>query len=61
MKRIGEILIENNLLTPENLEIALEKQKNMTTSKPLGQILVDMDIITIDVLLDYLEMQLANH
>lgn len=61
MKRIGEILIENKLLTPENLEIALAKQKAMATKKPLGQILVDMDIITIDVLLDYLEMQLANH
>jgi len=39
-KKIGEILIEKNLLLPEQLEAALERQKR--SGRRLGQVLVDM-------------------
>ena len=61
MKKIGEMLIENKLLSKSDLEKALEKQRTMKVHKPIGQILVESNIITIDVLLKYLDIQLSNH
>lgn len=44
VKRIGELLIESQLISPANLEEALEYQK--LEYKPLGKILVEMNYIT---------------
>jgi hypothetical protein len=52
---LGEILIENNFLTEEQLEAALEKQKNCGDEKLLSQILVEEGYITqraLDTVLD---------
>ena len=43
-KRIGEILVTRNLITPAQLNDVLQIQKE--TSKPLGQILVEKEILT---------------
>ncbi|HDD35604.1 MAG TPA: type II/IV secretion system protein [Candidatus Desulfofervidus auxilii] len=42
-KRLGDILVEKALITPEQLKIALEIQK--TTGKLLGEILVDLGFV----------------
>ena len=49
-KRIGDILIEKDLITQEVLEQALAIQKQ--TGKRLGQVLVDESFITADDLAD---------
>ncbi len=61
VKKIGEILIDNNLLTEADLKKALKVQKSMSVHKPLGEVLIDLDLITIDSLMDYLEIQLNQH
>lgn len=61
MKKIGTILIENRLLTQEQLNNALGIQKGMDKKKPLGEILIDLDYITFDILLEYLDIQIKNH
>lgn len=45
-KRLGEILIDRNLLLPEQLENALERQRG--THRRLGQVLVDMGFVSAD-------------
>ncbi|HKL86685.1 MAG TPA: hypothetical protein VJ861_10180 [Treponemataceae bacterium] len=59
MKRIGEILIENNLITAQQLELALAAQSKETKPKKIGEILIDMGFLTYDILLDYLETQIT--
>jgi signal transduction histidine kinase len=51
--RIGELLIEQNLLTPEQLDIALKHQRKLGDGKDrrlLGEILVEMKLIDREVL-----------
>ena len=43
---LGQLLIENKFITKEQLDIALEKQKNSPLPKLLGSILVEEGIIT---------------
>ena len=50
MRRMGDILLDRGLIKKEELEKALELQK--TTNKYLGQILVEMNIISEEVLTD---------
>lgn len=42
-KKMGEILRENDLISQDDLDQALEKQKN--SDKPLGKILEEMDVV----------------
>jgi len=56
MKKIGEILVESGLLTPEQLEEILQKQKG--TGKKVGEIVVAAEMITEKQLLKALEYQL---
>ncbi|MCD6580915.1 MAG: response regulator [Desulfuromusa sp.] len=42
-KKMGEILIEKKIISQQNLEQALQRQKD--NNKPLGQILEDMDVV----------------
>lgn len=54
-KLIGEILIEDNVITEEQLNEALEIQKN--EKNLLGVILVRLGYLDDDTLLEYLKMQ----
>ena len=45
-KRLGEILIDKTLLLPEQLDIALERQKQ--SGRRLGQVLIDMGFVSHD-------------
>ena len=51
-KRIGELLLEKNLITPKQLEQALEEQK--LTGKLLGRIFIDMGLVKEDDILQVL-------
>lgn len=44
--RLGQVLIEAGYLTPEQLDEALEFQKNSATKKMLGDVLVELGYIT---------------
>ena len=48
-KELGEILIENNLLLPEQLEVARERSKS--SGSPLGHVLVDIGFVSDEDLL----------
>ena len=56
-RRIGNILVEKNLITPEILEQALVAQKQ--SGNKLGQVLVDEGFISEDVLVDALAERLG--
>lgn len=58
MKKIGELFVENDILSQQELEMALNLQKTLETPKPLGEILVELEIITYDKLILYIEKQL---
>ncbi len=53
-KRIGDILIEQGLITPQQLEEALEAQKN-GNKKRLGEIFVETGVITREELYEVLQ------
>ena len=44
--RIGDVLVEKGLLTQEQLQNAIDKQKQLGGKQPLGEILVSMGLIT---------------
>ncbi len=48
-KTLGQILLEQNLITPEDLEEALEYQKNVRY-EPLGSILLKKNLISYEIL-----------
>jgi len=54
-KRLGELLVESNQLLPEQLEVALTRQRE--TGRRLGQILVEMGYVSYDVIVDALTQQ----
>jgi CheY-like chemotaxis protein len=54
-KKIGEILLEKNLITADNLDQALRKQKTML--KPIGRILEDMDVVLEEDIAEGLSLQ----
>jgi len=54
--RLGDLLIQNNLITQAQLEEALAGQKK--TGKKLGRMLIDLNFVAEDDLLDLLSKQL---
>lgn len=54
-KKIGEILLENNTITEEDLQAAQEAQ--ITTSLKIGEILIKKGTVTEDIILDALSRQ----
>ena len=56
--RLGDILIQNNYITQEQLEYALKKQKELNYTKKLGEIFIDEGYITQKDLLKILSKQL---
>lgn len=61
MKKIGEILVQNGLISLDDLNAALVRQKNNQDGRKLGEILIDMGLLTYDSLLEYLEHQLGSN
>ena len=56
-KKLGEILIERNLLFPEQLDAALQRQAS--SGRRLGQVLVDMGFASPDDVLNAVSQQLG--
>lgn len=56
-KRLGDLLVENGLISKEQLNYALQRQK--TTGKKLGEILIDEGIIQEKQMIEVLEFQLG--
>ena len=54
-RRLGEVLVEEGIITPEQLQEALDKQK--ATKKSLGATLVDLHFLTEDALYQFLAIQ----
>ena len=54
-RRLGEVLVEEGIITPEQLQEALDKQK--TTGKSLGSTLVELHFLTEDALYQFLAIQ----
>lgn len=55
--RLGDLLIKQNVLTEEDLQKALTKQKG--TGKKIGEVLVDEGFITEEAIVHALQMQLG--
>jgi len=53
--RIGELLLHHKKITIDQLGKGLEAQRQQ--NKPIGQILIDMEIITENELVELLSMQ----
>ncbi|MBI4978930.1 MAG: hypothetical protein HZC28_15740 [Spirochaetes bacterium] len=60
MKRIGEMLVEAGVITQKDVEKALLQQQSMADKRPIGEILVSMKIITIETLIQYIDIQLRE-
>ena len=60
MKRIGELLVENGVITQKQLEEALIRQNTLAKGTKIGEILIDMGFLTYDGLLSYLEKQIST-
>lgn len=54
-RRLGEVLVEEGLIRPEQLQQALDKQKE--TSRSLGSTLVDLNFLTEEALYQFLAIQ----
>ncbi|MCX7653184.1 MAG: ATPase, T2SS/T4P/T4SS family [Fervidobacterium sp.] len=59
IKKLGDVLIEKNIITPYELERALEMQQDL--KKPLGEILVQMGYCTWDDIVKALAEQYQIH
>jgi type IV pilus assembly protein PilB len=44
--RLGELLIQEGLISQEQLDAALDAQRSLPSYIPLGQVLIDQDLIT---------------
>jgi type IV pilus assembly protein PilB len=57
-RRLGDILIEEGLITKEQLEEASQRQQGLREYKPIGQVLMEMDAVTpkqLNLILDRFE------
>ena len=57
-KRLGEILLDQKLITPEQLTLGMDKQR--LTKKKLGEILTELGFIREENLLKALSSQLGS-
>lgn len=57
--KLGEILVRKGYISPEALQQALDKQESTPPEKrqPMGQILLDMGLLTDAQLLECLDIQ----
>src|SRR3989442_699787 len=54
---LGEVLLERNLITPEQLKIAIDHQG--TSNRRIGQVLIDLGFTNADAVLGALSVQLG--
>jgi type IV pilus assembly protein PilB len=54
-RRLGEVLVEEGIITPEQLQEALDKQR--VTGKSLGSTLIELNFLTEDALYQFLAIQ----
>src|SRR5438045_5411079 len=54
--QLGEFLVENNYLTKEQLQTAVERQKQ--SGQKLGRVIIDLGFITEEKLVELLSQQL---
>ncbi len=59
-KRLGELLIDEGILTPDQLEIALLEQKTSESREPLGKILVRLGFVSEEIIRDHLGRSLGH-
>ena len=59
-KRLGELLIDEGILTPDQLEIALLEQKTSGSQEPLGKILVRLGFVSEEIIRDQLGRSLGH-
>ncbi len=59
-KRLGELLIDEGILTPDQLEIALLEQKTSGSKDPLGKILVRLGFVSEEIIRDQLGRSLGH-
>jgi len=59
-KRLGELLIDEGILTPDQLEIALLEQKTSGSQEPLGKILVRLGFVSEEIIRDQLGRSLGQ-
>ncbi|MFH1676395.1 MAG: ATPase, T2SS/T4P/T4SS family [bacterium] len=57
MKRLGDLLVEEGILSPTKLEEALKKQRS--TGKKLGEVLQEMELVIEAQILDAISLQLG--
>lgn len=57
--RLGDLLVSSGVITEEQLQIALNKQKEIGQGKRLGTVLIELGIITENQLIETLQMQLG--
>jgi len=60
MKRIGELLVDNGVISQKQLEEALVRQNTLANGAKIGEILIDMGYLTYDGLLSYLDTQIST-
>ncbi|MCH9031896.1 MAG: Flp pilus assembly complex ATPase component TadA [candidate division Zixibacteria bacterium] len=58
IKKIGELLVDKNLITPTQLKQAINEQK--TSGKRLGEVVVDMNLVTEEQLLEVISERLKT-
>ena len=58
IKKIGELLIDKNLITPTQLKQAINEQK--TSGKRLGEVVVAMNLVTEEQLLEVISERLKT-
>ncbi|MDI7253297.1 MAG: hypothetical protein QME89_12195, partial [Actinomycetota bacterium] len=56
-ERLGQILVKNRIITEEQLQQALERQRE--TGEPLGRVLVDMKMVSEGALTSILARQIG--
>lgn len=59
-KYLGQLLLDNGVITEKQLADALEYQRQSKSDKRLGQILIDKKYITQQKIMDFLAKQLAS-
>lgn len=58
-RRLGELLVERNLITEHILEVALERQKQDPDHPPLGEVLLSMHAVALPALADALAQHMG--
>lgn len=59
-ERLGNLLVKYGDISKENLEKALEAQEEMKGLKRLGDLLIEMGYITLDILVDRIKKQIID-